>query len=158
MHVYHDVLSHYIAPLSGIPTVFTLHDAMLSEDSLEGWRYKRFANDSFIAISQSQMKITTKPPTLRLEIHPRLPNEKNPLTIAAVINISNPRIFLIDHIHGTMAMKAQNHNAKGWLDNIHNTPLITAKSNRPENVSANFLIINSRKNSFSCTKFTLVIK
>lgn len=57
MHSYHDHLAHYIASLSTIPTVYTLHDPSFSEGTLEGWRFDRFSKDNFIAISQRQKEL-----------------------------------------------------------------------------------------------------
>lgn len=57
MHSYHDSVAHYIAPLSPIPTVYTLHDPAFDPNTLEGWRFDRFAKDSYIAISKKQREI-----------------------------------------------------------------------------------------------------
>lgn len=57
MHSYHDSVAHYIAPLSPIPTVYTLHDPAFEANTLEGWRFDRFADDRYVAISQSQAAI-----------------------------------------------------------------------------------------------------
>lgn len=57
MHSYHDHLAHYIASLSTIPTVYTLHDPAFDEHTLEGWRFDRFKKDRYIAISYRQKEL-----------------------------------------------------------------------------------------------------
>jgi len=58
MHSYHDSIAHYIASFSSsIPTVYTLHDPLFPEGSIEGWRFNRFAKDAYIAISKRQAEI-----------------------------------------------------------------------------------------------------
>ena len=58
LHVYHAYgnLAHYFAELLHVPTLFTLHVLPPPENSFERWRYKRFANQNFVAISNSQKK------------------------------------------------------------------------------------------------------
>jgi glycosyltransferase involved in cell wall biosynthesis len=48
---------HYLAPLTQIPVVYTLHDPAFIPDTLEGWRFARFAKDNYIAISHRQAEI-----------------------------------------------------------------------------------------------------
>lgn len=57
MHSYHDNMSHYFAKLSAITTVYTLHDPVFCPNSIEVWRFKRFAKDNYIAISKRQAEI-----------------------------------------------------------------------------------------------------
>lgn len=54
MHSYHDAFAHYIAGLSSISTVYTLHDPSFDPETIEGWRFDRFKDDSYIAISRRQ--------------------------------------------------------------------------------------------------------
>lgn len=57
MHSYHDALAHYVASLSPIPTVYTLHDPAFSQGSLEGFRFDRFNKDCYVAISHRQKEL-----------------------------------------------------------------------------------------------------
>ena len=58
LHVYHAFgnLAHYFVELLNIPTVYTLHVFPPPMDTLDHWRYKRFQNQNFIAISNSQKR------------------------------------------------------------------------------------------------------
>ena len=58
LHVYHAYgnLAHYFTELLNIPTVYTLHVFPPPIDTLDHWRYKRFQNQNFIAISNSQKR------------------------------------------------------------------------------------------------------
>ncbi len=58
LHVYHAFgnLAHYFTELLNIPTVYTLHVFPPSTNTLDHWRYKRFQNQNFIAISNSQKR------------------------------------------------------------------------------------------------------
>ncbi len=57
MHSYHDVVAHYVAPLSRIPTIYTIHDPSFDAGTLEGWRFDRFNHDPYVAISKRQADI-----------------------------------------------------------------------------------------------------
>lgn len=57
MHSYHDSIAHHIALLSTIPTVYTLHDPAFDPETLEGWRFDRFRDDAYVAISKKQAEI-----------------------------------------------------------------------------------------------------
>jgi glycosyltransferase involved in cell wall biosynthesis len=56
IHVYHAFgnLAHYFVETMNVPTVFTLHVLPPPVDTLDHWRYKRFQNQNFIGISNSQ--------------------------------------------------------------------------------------------------------
>lgn len=58
IHVYHAFgnLAHYFTELLNIPTVYTLHVFPPPTNTLDHWRYKRFQNQNFIAISNSQKR------------------------------------------------------------------------------------------------------
>lgn len=58
VHVYHAYgnLAHYFTELLNIPTLYTLHVLPPPVNTLEHWRYKRFQNQNFIAISNSQKR------------------------------------------------------------------------------------------------------
>lgn len=58
LHVYHAFgnLAHYFTELLKIPTVYTLHVSPPPINTLDHWRYKRFQNQNFIAISNSQKR------------------------------------------------------------------------------------------------------
>lgn len=53
-------LSHYFAQLLKIPTVHTLHTMPPAVGTLERWRYQKFANQYFLAISAAQKKAFEK--------------------------------------------------------------------------------------------------
>jgi len=56
VHVFHSFgyLAYYFGDLTGIPTLFTLHDPIPSEDMLEHWLLKRFTTPRLISISLAQ--------------------------------------------------------------------------------------------------------
>ena len=55
MHTYHDFLIRYFAQLvPQLPLVYTLHDALPSADTLEGWRLDHFSHENYVAISRNQ--------------------------------------------------------------------------------------------------------
>ena len=58
IHVYHSYgnLSHYFAEMLPVPTLFTLHVLPPPENTFERWRYKRFANQDYAAISKRQVE------------------------------------------------------------------------------------------------------
>jgi glycosyltransferase involved in cell wall biosynthesis len=56
MHHFHSFgyLAHFFEELTGVPTLYTLHDPVPTEDMLEGWLFERFPKHRFISISDSQ--------------------------------------------------------------------------------------------------------
>lgn len=58
LHVYHAYgnLAHYFADILPVPTLYTLHVLPPPENTFERWRYNRFSNQNFVAISNSQKK------------------------------------------------------------------------------------------------------
>ena len=58
IHVYHAYgnLAHYFTEILDIPTIYTLHVFPPPIGTIDHWRYKRFRNQNFIAISNSQKK------------------------------------------------------------------------------------------------------
>lgn len=57
MHVYNDFIAHAIASFTSIPTVYTLHDPVYPNDSLEGYQLDRYLHDQYIAISNRQKEL-----------------------------------------------------------------------------------------------------
>ena len=60
LHSYCDDLSHYFVKLSKIPVVFTIHDPVFPDYSLEYLRLKMFPNHNYISISNSQKRLYEK--------------------------------------------------------------------------------------------------
>lgn len=56
IHSFLEFSAHYFGALSGVPTVYTLHDGLPEDNSLDAWRLKRFAKDAYVAISERQAK------------------------------------------------------------------------------------------------------
>ncbi|MBI2049717.1 glycosyltransferase, partial [Candidatus Roizmanbacteria bacterium] len=57
LHVFHSSfghLAHFFEELTGVPTLYTLHDPMPTEDMLEYWLFERFPKQRFLSISKSQ--------------------------------------------------------------------------------------------------------
>lgn len=56
MHSYHDFLftPHYIEDLTGVPTVYTLHDPLPEAGSFEYYSMDKFKNHRYVSISDSQ--------------------------------------------------------------------------------------------------------
>ena len=54
IHSFLEFSAHYFDEVSQIPTVYTLHDTLPKKEYLDWWRFKRFPNHSYIAISKSQ--------------------------------------------------------------------------------------------------------
>lgn len=57
VHAYHDsslFLTHYVSQLSSVPVLYSLHDPLPPIGSYEYQELSRFANHSYIAISESQ--------------------------------------------------------------------------------------------------------
>ncbi len=56
LHVFNSFghLAHFFEKLMGLPTLYTLHDPMPTEDMLENWLYKRFPTSHLLSISKSQ--------------------------------------------------------------------------------------------------------
>jgi glycosyltransferase involved in cell wall biosynthesis len=56
MHHFHSFgfLSHFYEELTGVPTLYTLHDPVPTPDMLEWWLFQRFPTHKFLSISVSQ--------------------------------------------------------------------------------------------------------
>jgi len=54
LHAYDDFIAHYLGDLCSVPLVFTLHDIIFPEGTLERWRQQHFNSHQAIAISQAQ--------------------------------------------------------------------------------------------------------
>lgn len=56
LHVYHAFgnIAHYFDALQIVPTVYTLHVLPPPDNTLEFWRYKKFSDQAFVAISKRQ--------------------------------------------------------------------------------------------------------
>lgn len=55
MHHFHSFgfLAHFFEEITGVPTVYTLHDPMPSEDMFERWLFDRFSGHRFVSISDA---------------------------------------------------------------------------------------------------------
>lgn len=57
IHSFHDFGAHYFNELTRVPTVYTLHDPIpQSKDTIEYYRFARFARHAYVSISDSQRK------------------------------------------------------------------------------------------------------
>jgi len=56
MHIYIVSFAQYIGVLSDIPSVVTIHDPLLTSETLEGWHYRNFKTMPYVAISENQKK------------------------------------------------------------------------------------------------------
>lgn len=57
VHAYRGAAIHYVAQFfPELPVIYTLHDSLPTQDSLDYLRFKRFSDDTYTAISQSQKK------------------------------------------------------------------------------------------------------
>lgn len=55
IHSFHDFGAHYFDELTKVPTIYTLHDPLPRQnDTIEYFRYRRFAHHRFVSISNSQ--------------------------------------------------------------------------------------------------------
>lgn len=56
IHVFHSFgyLAHFFAELTGVPTLFTVHDPLPTSGMLESWLFSRFPIPRYISISKSQ--------------------------------------------------------------------------------------------------------
>lgn len=54
LHIFHDTYSHYFDELTSFPCIYTLHDPLPQEGSLEYWRLHRFERHNYISISNAQ--------------------------------------------------------------------------------------------------------
>ncbi|MBI5019382.1 glycosyltransferase family 4 protein [Candidatus Gottesmanbacteria bacterium] len=55
IHSFHDFGAHYFDELTQIPTIYTLHDPLPQRtDTIEYFRYSKFAHHQFVSISDSQ--------------------------------------------------------------------------------------------------------
>lgn len=53
IHAFLEFSSHYFAESTAVPSVYTIHDPLPPKGSLDEWRYRRFPNDTYVALSQS---------------------------------------------------------------------------------------------------------
>ncbi len=54
IHSYHDRVSHFFEDLTGIPTVYTLHDPLPREEkNLTYWLYSKFHSHAYVSISNA---------------------------------------------------------------------------------------------------------
>ncbi|OGK19401.1 hypothetical protein A2866_01675 [Candidatus Roizmanbacteria bacterium RIFCSPHIGHO2_01_FULL_39_8] len=60
LHSQSNVFTHYFVKLSGIPVVFTLHDPVFPQNSLEFSILKMFTSHNYIAISNKQAEMYRK--------------------------------------------------------------------------------------------------
>ncbi len=62
VHSYHDFLftPHYLADLTQIPTVYTIHDPLPPGGSFEYHEFEKFAHHNYVSISNSQRQSTLK--------------------------------------------------------------------------------------------------
>lgn len=56
VHSFLEFSAHYFCEVTGVPTIYTLHDTAPGKDYLDYWRFRRFPHDHYIAISQSQAR------------------------------------------------------------------------------------------------------
>ncbi|MBI5449073.1 glycosyltransferase [Candidatus Gottesmanbacteria bacterium] len=54
VHSFLEFSGHYFAKVTGIPTVYTVHDPVANPQYLDYFRYLRFPNDPYVAISRFQ--------------------------------------------------------------------------------------------------------
>ena len=54
IHSFLEFSAHYFAEVTRIPTVYTVHDTLPDKKYLDFWRYERFPQDNYVAISRSQ--------------------------------------------------------------------------------------------------------
>ena len=60
LHVYLSSMTHYFVKYSRAPVLFTLHDPVFPQNTLEYFRLKLFSNQNYVAISQSQNNLYKK--------------------------------------------------------------------------------------------------
>lgn len=60
IHSFLEFSAHYFSESSNVPTVYTLHDGLPSQESLDYWRLQRFPHDHYVAISNSQANYLQK--------------------------------------------------------------------------------------------------
>ncbi|MEK7129383.1 MAG: glycosyltransferase [Patescibacteria group bacterium] len=56
VHSFLEFSAHYFAEVTGVPTVYTLHDTAPDKEYLDYWRFRRFPRDHYVAISHSQAR------------------------------------------------------------------------------------------------------
>lgn len=58
MHHFHSFgyFAHYFQEFTGVPTVYTLHDPVPTDDMLERWLIDRFPTQKFVSISNNQQR------------------------------------------------------------------------------------------------------
>jgi len=56
LHHFHSFgfLAHFFEEITGVPTLYTLHDPMPTDDMLERWLFDRFPTHRYVSISNSQ--------------------------------------------------------------------------------------------------------
>jgi len=56
LHIFHSFgyLAHFLSELTQVPTVFTMHDPLPTDNMLESWLLDRFPGPRYISISRSQ--------------------------------------------------------------------------------------------------------
>jgi glycosyltransferase involved in cell wall biosynthesis len=58
IHSYHDFVAHFFDDLSGIPTVYTLHDPLPTEEKdVNYWFMQKFAHQKYISISNAYRNV-----------------------------------------------------------------------------------------------------
>jgi len=61
IHSFHDFGAHYFDELTKVPTLYTLHDPLPQQtDTIEYFRYSRFAHHRYVSISNSQRESVVK--------------------------------------------------------------------------------------------------
>ncbi len=56
IHSFLEFTSHYFAKVTGVPSVYTVHDPLPEEKYLDYHRYMMFPKDNYVAVSQFQAK------------------------------------------------------------------------------------------------------
>jgi len=56
VHSFLEFSAHYFGEVTGVPTVYTLHDTAPDKEYLDYWRFRRFTHDAYVAISHSQAR------------------------------------------------------------------------------------------------------
>lgn len=59
IHNFHSFgyMAHFFQEFTGVPTVYTLHDPIPTEDMLEDWLFKRFPTHKYISLSARQQGV-----------------------------------------------------------------------------------------------------
>ncbi len=56
VHSFLEFSAHYFQEVTGVPTVYTIHDTAPDKEFLDYWRFRRFPHDHYVAISHSQAR------------------------------------------------------------------------------------------------------